>query len=317
MPITYIAKDFTEGAGSLYQKYLFSYLYALGKEDSYIHSPAKLFKAHYKQEDLEKVEKLWELIFSSITSCNNNHKSNSERDFLLNIPFGLTYKYIKNMKKSDRENLLRIVRKRFYESLQKNGLKPYHNQNEFIIAIHLRSFGAGDIDFFKNYTYPCQYFDCDYGLIDNCSEYYGKLYSKAINDYIILMPNKRIVVHIHSTASSQDLKALISRLDPKIQIKLCSEQLAPLAFIDMVYADILIASHSSFSWLALLLRDRASKIRKGFRYFLPENAILIDEVLYEGIPPIKRPLVFLRKVSDYLYFYPEYYFNLIRSRIYF
>lgn len=317
MPITYIAKDFVEGAGSLYQKYLFTFLYAMGKNDSYIHTSAKLFKGHYQDTDLERMEGLWELIFYPITSCINQDKSPNVSVSLLSIPFHVSYKFIRNMSVSNREKLLRIVRNKFSEAFEENNLKPKQTENKFIIAVHLRSFGVGDVDFFKNYTYPWQYFNRDYGLSDNCPEYYGKLYSKAINDYIRAVPNNDIIVHLHSTASIEELEPLISRIDPKIEIKFCGEQLAPLAFIDMINADILIASHSSFSWLALLLRKKPSKIRKGFRYILPENVTLLDEVLYEGIPQVKRPLIFLKKVYDYSLFYPEYFFNLIRSRIYF
>jgi hypothetical protein len=317
MPITYIAKDFVEGAGSLYQKYLFTFLYAIGKDDSYIHTPAKLYKRHYQDSDLERMENLWELIFSPITSCINQGNSPNVSAPLSNIPFDISYKFIKNMNVSRREKLLRIVRNKFSEAFDENNLKPKQTQNQFTIAVHLRSLGVGDIVFFKNYTYPWQYFNHNYGLSDNCPEYYGKLYSKAVNDCIKYALDKSIVVHIHSTASIEELGPLISRIDPKVEIKFCGEQLAPLAFIDMIHADILIASHSSFSWLALLLRKKPSKIRKGFRYILPENVTLLDEVLYEGIPLVKRPRIFLKKVYDYSLFYPEYFFNQIRSRIYF
>lgn len=317
MPITYIAKDFIEGAGSLYQKYLFTFLYAIGKEVSYVHTPAKLFKGHYKDSDLERMEGLWELIFSPITSCINQNELPNLTAPLLNIPFDVSYKSIKNMRESSREELLKVVRNKFDAAFEKNNLKPSEIKSQFVIAIHLRSFGVGDVEFFKNYTYPWQYFNRDYGLSDNCPEYYGKLYSKTINDYIKALPDNDIVLHVHSSASIEDLKPLISRIDSKIKIKFCGEQLAPLAFMDMIYADILIASHSSFSWLALLLRKKPSKIRKGFRYILPENTTLLDEVLYEGVPLVKRPLIFLKKVYDYSLFYPEYFFNLIRSRIYF
>ncbi len=317
MSITYIAKDFVEGAGSLYQKYLFTYLYAISKKENYIHTAAKLYKGHYQDKDLEKIESLWTLIFYPITSCVELHQLDSTGEDLIHTPFGATYKYIKSMKRNERENLFKDVRKRFTESFIINNLWNHYNQNEFIIALHLRSFGVGDINFFKNYTYPWQYFNCDYGLIDNCPEYYGKLYANAINDYLNLIEKKKIIVHIHSTASIEDLKPLISRIDPRIDIKLCGEQLAPLAFLDMICADILIASHSSFSWLALLLREKPSRIRKGFRYILPENAILLDEVLYKDASYMEWPIIFIKKVFNYLIFYPVYFFNLIRSRIYF
>jgi len=317
MLITFKAKDFVEGAGSLYQKYLFTYMYALAMQEAYVHTSAHLFKAHYKDTDLKKVEELWRLIFYPITSCGKSYEMNEHKEAIKSIPFADSYQHIKNIKKQDREGLFKLVRGNFAKSFEENNLTPKLDEGNFTIAVHLRAFGTGDINFFKNYTYPWQYFNCNYGLSDNCPEYYGKLYSKAINAYINVVPRKKIIVHIHSTASKKDLSPLVERLDPRIEIQFCGEQLAPIAFLDMIHADILIASHSSFSWLALLLRHKPSRIRKGFRYILPENTTLLDEVLYDEVPLIKRPIVFLRKVFDYCFFYPEYFFNLIRSRIYF
>ena len=72
----------------------------------------------------------------------------------------------------------------------------------------------------------------------------------------------------------------MSLLDKKIKIRFFLNELAPYSFLDLVFADILVASHSSFSWLALLLRNGPSYIRKGFRHFTTESTSTLDEVLF-------------------------------------
>jgi hypothetical protein len=50
----------------------------------------------------------------------------------------------------------------------------------------------------------------------------------------------------------------------------------------LVLADYLIASHSSFSWLASLLHEGPNYIRQKFRHFVTPQTQTIEEVLYQN-----------------------------------
>jgi hypothetical protein len=153
-------------------------------------------------------------------------------------------------------------------------------------------------------------------LPDNNPEYYSRLYASAVNS-VSKCVNKKILLHVHSTGIPSDFEAFLSQVDPNISAKLFLDEVAPVAFMDMLCSDILIGSHSSFSWLAILLRDKPSYIRKGFRHFLPDNTFELREVFFDDnsfwkFSPQKISLFF-----SYLKFYPKYFYKLIVSRAYF
>jgi hypothetical protein len=106
-------------------------------------------------------------------------------------------------------------------------------------------------------------------------------------------------------------------LDQNIQVNFFLKEAAPKAFLDMICADILIASHSSFSWLALLLRSKKTYIRRGFRHFITLDTEVIDEVLYDDCGLMGKLIVFIKLKIAYFAFYPKYFFKLLTNGVFF
>lgn len=312
-----------EGAGSQYQRYVFAYLYALDLEVEYLHLPNKHFKGHDPEGLNIDIGGLWGRIFLFLLNKDlevlaSNYLNGEMQDdpgvCVSNVSFKSAYSHIAGLNKNRINKLIQELRIKFWE-FNKNQRPNFEGDEIFIIAIHLRAISLGDkltsID-----SLPWQYFNYDYGLPDNNPEYYSRLYASAV-DSVAKRVDKKIVLHVHSTGNPSDFEDFLSRIDPSISVKLFLDEIAPVAFMDMLCSDVLIGSHSSFSWLAILLRNKPSYIRKGFRHFLPENAFELREVYFDdesflGSLPKKMSLLF-----SYLKFYPKYFYKLIVTRAYF
>jgi hypothetical protein len=145
-------------------------------------------------------------------------------------------------------------------------------------------------------------FSVDYGLPDNNHDYYSKLYANAVNSIVAEHSITKPILQIHSTGKEDSFKQLLSLLNPKIEVQFFLNEHAPRSFVAMIYADILIASHSSFSWLPMLLHQGPKYIRKNFRHFLPANTKIIEEVLMKDKNQFEQALIFLNmKLKYWLY----------------
>jgi hypothetical protein len=74
----------------------------------------------------------------------------------------------------------------------------------------------------------------------------------------------------------------------------------PKSFIDLIYADYLIASHSSFSWLASLLHKGPTYMRGNFRHFVTPETQFIEEVLHKNSGPFQTMWINLNMKLKYL-----------------
>lgn len=282
--------DNQEGAGSFYQRPFLAYLFAKHNNLPFIPAINKLSGAHYEKDSFDLIKKDWESIYRFLGEphffsqpCQTlNIQSILLSDKTYHIPFYEANNFITNLDKLDREALLDLSRKNFKANLEKYAphLIP-KQQNGTVIALHLRDRSAGD-PIPTGRLLPWQMFSVDYGLPDNNPDYYTKLYANAISSIIKEHSITKPILQIHSAGKEQTFSKLVALLDPKIEIQFFLNAHPPLSFVAMVYADILIASHSSFSWIPLLLRNGPSYIRKNFRHFLPENTQIIEEVLYKN-----------------------------------
>ena len=125
-------------------------------------------------------------------------------------------------------------------------------------------------------------FSYDYGLPDNNPTYYSELYANAVNKIVSEHNIERPILHVHSTGQRGAFNLFESLLYPEIRVKYFLNAHPPSSFLDLIFADIMIASHSSFSWLAILLRNGPTYIRKNFRHFLPKNTKVIQETLFNN-----------------------------------
>ena len=313
MKITSILPEgHTEGAGSQIQRFLFAYLFCKAKNFQYAHVWGDRFTGHDSAISAGGIDQMWKDIFGLFKSYSmanppiSKYFSDVDDDEILyNIDFKRAYAFIERIGSEGINNLLGSVRQDFYASTNYSGSK-LRSDEEFVIGLHLRALSAGDT--FRSYdSLPWQYFNFDYGLPNNNPHYYSLLYANAVNKISFHAPkNREVCLHIHSTGSESDFSELLMLLSPKIKVRLFLREDAPMAFLDLLYADIAIASHSSFSWLVLLLRDGPTYIRRGFRQFLTSNTFLIEEVLYKNGSYYANALIFIRIIFSYAIFSPKY-----------
>ncbi len=300
----------TEGAGSLYQRYLFAFLYSVLCKKQYTYVEQKIYEGHYIEQEYEEIVTLWKKIFSFL-HVNIKTKSLKASE----VSFELAYQKISELAQNEREKLLEAARAAFNYSVKEANLLPAMKLDRYVIAIHLRGFGSGDIDWFENYTFPWQYFNKDYGLPDNNPGYYAKLYANIVNKVFAECKDKVKILHIHTTINQLDLEYFLGLIAGDVKVVIIADS-APIAFLDLVYADVLIASHSSFSWLASLLRTKVTYIRADFRYFTTLSTKIIPEILYENHSLSSCVRIWCQKNLAYLKFYPIYYWNMLCSGLY-
>jgi hypothetical protein len=279
--------DNQEGAGSFYQRPFLAYLFATHLNLPFVHAVNKHSDVHYQKDSAKAIQHDWDSIFSFLGEpllisqpCPTlNLKSTPLKGQIYHLPFDSCYTFISNLDRQDRESLLESTRKTFKANLEKSvpHLIPTQ-QDGTVIALHLRDRSAGD-PIPTRRLLPWQMFSVDYGLPDNNPSYYAKLYAHAVNSIIKEHRITKPILQIHSTGKEQSFSKLVALLDPKIEVQFFLNTHPPLSFVAMLYADILIASHSSFSWIPMLMRSGPSYIRKNFRHFLPSNTKIIEEVL--------------------------------------
>ncbi len=287
-----------EGAGSFYQRSFLAYLFAKNNKLHFINAHNQLSTLHYEPSEVELINTLWHKIFAFLgeyvdvdNSLPDYDSTNQHRDHVIyNVPFRLSYEHLKNLEIHQREVLLQIARKDFYINIEKNFPELLKKSDDFTIALHLRDFSKGDppksiklIDW--------QMFSYDYDLPDNNPEYYARMFAFNINKIISEVKPIRPVLNLHSTGNKENYSYFLSLLNPEIKVNLFLNQTAPYSFLDLIYSDVFIASHSSFSWLALLLRDKPSYIRKGFRHFITTKTVILDEVLFTNEQSLIKKLI--------------------------
>lgn len=276
-----------EGAGSFYQRPFLAYLFAIDNNFNFINTYNQLSSLHYEPSEVQFINSLWQKIFSFLGECIDidvfppdfDSTKNHDDQTIYNVPFRISYEYLQKLNIHQREILLDTARKVFYANMQQHYPELCRKNDEFTIAIHLRDFSKGDppksiklIDW--------QIFSYDYGLPDNNPEYYARMFAFNINKIISKVKPIKPILNVHSTGNKETYSYFLSLLDPDIKVNLLLNEPAPYSFLDLIYSDILIASHSSFSWLALLLRDKPSYIRRGFRHFITDKTQILDEVLF-------------------------------------
>ena len=309
--------DNAEGAGSFYQRPFLGLLTAKKLRLPFINAINRHSTIHYQGTDFETIHQDWEYIFRFLgtptaftqpcPSLDLNQPAITEQTY--HLPFDTAYEFLNSVGITERETLLEPIRKSFKANLEVNAphLIPI-NQVGTIIALHLRDRSAGD-PIPTRRLLPWQMFSVDYGLPDNNHDYYSKLYANAVNSIVAEHSITKPILQIYSTGKEGSFKQLLSLLNPKIEVQFFLNEHPPRSFVAMIYADILIASHSSFSWLPMLLHSGPKYIRKNFRHFLPENTKIIEEVLMKDKNKFEQILILLNMKLKYWLFKR---FNLTR-----
>jgi hypothetical protein len=302
--------DNAEGAGSFYQRPFLALLAAKKLRIPFINAINRHSDIHYQGRDFQSIHQDWGCVFGFLGTpiaftqpCPSlvlNQQAIAEQTY--HLPFDVAYEFLNSAETTEREALLEPIRKSFKANLEVNAphLIPI-DQIGTVIALHLRDRSAGD-PIPTRRLLDWQMFSVDYGLPDNNHDYYSKLYANAVNSIVAEHSITKPILQIHSTGKEDSFKQLLSLLNTKIEVQFFLNEHAPRSFVAMIYADILIASHSSFSWLPMLLHQGPKYIRKNFRHFLPANTKIIEEVLMKDKNQFEQALIFLNmKLKYWLY----------------
>jgi hypothetical protein len=313
--ITYVPnRDHKEGVGSIYQGILFAFLLSRYLKKKFIYYEPSFYKGHYK--NIDEISTRWFIIFKflnkykseeceHIESYNNIIKKNIfDKETIINIEFSDSYNILINLDRQILDKLINDLRVEFWSDLKDLNFFP---RKKYILAIHLRDLNNGDVVIDKK-SLPWQYFSYDYKLIDNNYDYYCKLYSSCINNILNTNLNDKfdIELHIHTNANAKTLGPLIKKIDKRIDVKLYINAPVDITFLDFLTADLLIAYHSSFSWIATLLRVEPSFLRNKFRHIYFKNTEIISEVLYTQSNLFKNILIFFKKYYYKIIFLIKY-----------
>lgn len=301
-----------EGAGSFYQRPFLASLMASALRIPFVMAANPHSDCHYAAEDHHAIEQDWEKIFSflgpKVKFDNPLQNINLNNELIkgetYNAPFDVSYRFLNNLSTHQLKTLLNHARHQFEENIK---LFPelYHNcdssqgGDQTIIALHIRDRSKGDPPFSKKTLLDWQMFSRDYGLPDNNPNYYSRLYANAVNQIVRKNRIQNPVVRIHSTGEKNSFNQMLSLLDPNITVEFFLNADPPKSFLDLVFADYLIASHSSFSWLASLLRKGPTFMRRKFRHFVSPETEWIDEVLYDNVNGLQKTWLQLNMKLQY------------------
>ena len=302
-----------EGAGSFYQRPFLASLMASALRAPFVLAANPHSDCHYAEEDHLAIEQDWEKIFSFLgpkdTFDNPLQNINLKNDLVggetYNAPFEVSYQFLNSLGIRSLKTLLDSARNRFEENIKQfpdlYPVRKNHNgQAEIIIALHLRDRSKGDPPFSMKTLLDWQMFSRDYGLPDNNPDYYSRLYANAVNQIVAKNSIDNPILRIHSTGEKSSFAQLLSLLNPKIKVEFFLNTHPPKSFLDLVFADYLIASHSSFSWLASLLRKGPTFMRRKFRHFVSPETQWIDEVLYDNVNGLQKIWLELNMKLKYL-----------------
>ena len=162
-------------------------------------------------------------------------------------------------------NAIKDLQKKFYENSNEHEKKIIYKKENYNVGVHIR---RGDIinDKISNPNLEMRY---------QSNKYFFEVLSSTIND--IIKTQKKISIYIYSQGEEKDFEEF--KAFP--QINLCLNMDVQQTFLNMVYADLLITSKSSFSYKPALLNKGIKVCPKDFWHGYPkaEDWILVNEKL--------------------------------------
>jgi hypothetical protein len=294
--ITYVNTLNKEGAGSLYQRELFAYLYAKLKGYSYVRVKNEYFLGHEPIDANQySVQNEWEQFFgffgdfvgelNSFLDIRREEDFDSRSKYLNSLDFNFSYESIASLKPLVRANLIRDLRATAIETIGKASLISLIKIKEPYLGVHIRNQSKGDV-VVGLAGLPWQYFNVDYGLRNQNPIFYSRLYAAMIQH--ACLENKLNRVRIYSVGSENDFIYLRSLLPLTLNLEILLNRDSFSDFQELVGASAMIMSHSSFSWLATFFNSGPCYVREGFRHFLPPNVTVIRDQIVPGFNDLIR-----------------------------
>lgn len=210
----------TDGFGAQYQRIIYNYIDAKNNNLEFLYTPFKCIEHNYDNNPnfIDEIENLINLKNNIKNYCNNSNVN------VLMYNYG---KFENNIDNNINSNHMKFIKNCFWENKNKN----VFNNNKINIAVHIRRGDVSDIINKERY------------LPD---KYYLNIINIIINKY----KDKQLLFHIYSEGKIEDFE-IYKNADTKLHI---NEDICK-TFIQLVAADILVMSKSSFSYVAALLSD--------------------------------------------------------------
>ena len=239
-PKTYISNGLLgDGLGSQFQHIISVLLIAMKENCEFIYNPIQRIQHNYDNDPLyiQKVEELMNIrpFFDNIEEGNKNLP-----DDLIYCDMDAKYYIDKNIDAYATTEAMTEVRNMFWE----NKIKYKTEKKEHkIVAAHIRR--INEIDKTLPYLEP-ERFTTTY-------DYYINIMKKILQEHVLCEKTKEDVLefHIYSQGNIEDFDDFLCI--PNLILHINENVFS--TFIDLVQADILITSFSSFSYTAALLNE--------------------------------------------------------------
>jgi hypothetical protein len=241
--VRYTNDSRTDGFGSQFQSILWTLLYSHFTEKSFIYSDIRnmdLITNHGSTKDTEDENSLEDVInFMSIKNYVDTVNTDVFQNYKIStIPFRDAYNFIeRNINIVHTSDVFLKFKKHFYEN------KKSRFDNNFInVAVHIRRMGIFEEE---NSRYrPITH--------DTPNSYYLNIMNLIRNNH----HEKKLKFHIYSQGSIENFRDL--NCDEDVVFHLNEKILD--TFTDMMFANILITSASSLSYMAALLSYNSSEV---------------------------------------------------------
>ncbi len=274
-------REYTEAVGSLYQREVLAYLVSLKYNFYFFRSNLIFYKKHNFKFKTNSFNNLFKFFNNSKKKFKNykistasNIKQLSKKNYVYNLPFHISEKFISSLSLKERTDLIKRFRKNFWKHNKKKFNK---NKDYFQIVLHIRNISKGDT-IFGNDTLPYQLFSFNYGLPNNNPFFYKKWYVSVVKKIIKKnKSSKKLKIYICSTGNKKDFFGLKKELSKICQTNLYLNIDEYKTFKKMILSDCLVLSQSSFSYLASLISNGKKYIRNGFRHPLPSDVEIIND----------------------------------------
>jgi hypothetical protein len=211
-----------DGFGAQYQQLITSYVVCGIHNQKFVYTPRNKMEHNYDNDPdfLKQIEDLMN-IKNNIENNNNNqskivHYISLRNWFEENIDNACNSKYFKQIKSY------------FWQNKERN----VFNNDKINIAVHIRRPNSVDTQWHNRTVIPDSY------------------YLNIINIIREKYKNKQLLFHIYSQGKLKDFK-----IYENIDVNLHIDKPLSKTFIELVDADILVTSPSSFSYVAALLSD--------------------------------------------------------------
>lgn len=157
------------------------------------------------------------------------------------------------------ENIIRSLR----EELNFSG-KKYFNEDEFNIALHIRSENPKDVDASS----------AERELYNHSRDFsrYCNLIDRLKNKYY----NKKTSLHIYSQGFANTFDEFFNLSSPMFDINIHIDEHPISDLYHMIYADSFIMANSAFSYIASFFRNELTYVRDNFWCFTYPSTIKVD-----------------------------------------